>query len=108
MNGETEPILIYVLLGSQENADLIARRIIEARLGACVNLLAGVKSIYEWEGDIAETSEIAMFVKSVKAQEAKLIELIAKLHDYDEPAIVVLPITGGAEGYLSWAAQQVT
>ena len=107
MTKSVEPIIIYATFGDLENAKLVARRIIEARLGACVNIIPGVTSFYEWEGKIEEQPEMVMIIKSLKAQEMAVIGVIEALHSYDEPAIISLPIMGGAVSYLDWAAKQV-
>ncbi len=104
---DEEPIIIYATFGDMENARLVARRIIEERLGACVNIIPGVTSLYEWEGKIEEQPEMVMVIKSLKGHETSVIGVIEALHSYDEPAIISLPVMGGAVSYLDWAAKQV-
>ena len=107
MTKREEPIIIYATFGDLENARLVARRIIEERLGACVNIISGVTSFYEWEGKIEEQPEMIMMIKSLKEHEISVIGVIEALHSYDEPAIISLPVMGGAVSYLDWAAKQV-
>lgn len=104
---KSEPILILATFGTRANAEDTARRIIKRRLGACVNLLPSVTSFYEWEGALQEDEELVMLVKSGSAQQEALISLIVEGHDYDEPAVMVVPVNGGAAGFLKWAADQV-
>lgn len=107
MSRVDEPIIIYSAFGSLENAKEVAHRIIEARLGACVNLFPKGISIFQWEGALCEQEEVLMFVKTICSKEAELIELITKYHIYEEPGIITLPIVGGAASYLAWASEQV-
>ena len=107
MDEMAEPILIYSTFGDRANAEAVARMIVEQRLGACVNLLPGVKSYFFWEGQMQVDDEIVLLVKSVKEQEAALINFITAHHGYQEPAVMVLPISGGAAGVLEWDRGQV-
>lgn len=107
MTKSEEPIIIYATFGDLENARQVARRIIEERLGACVNIIPGAASFYEWEGKIEEQSEMIMVIKSLKGYELSVIGMIEALHSYDEPAIITLPVLGGAVSYLDWASKQV-
>lgn len=107
MSDADQPIVIYATFETMENAKAVAHMIIKQHLGACVNILPNVISIFEWEGDVTEAAEVVVIVKSCHSREAKLIALIGKHHDYDEPAIISLPVVGGAATYLDWARDQV-
>lgn len=107
-NANSEPILIYSPFGSYQNAHKTGQLAVKQKLAACVNLIPGLTSIYEWEGKVEEATEFLLLAKTIKRSEDKLIALIKQEHAYDEPAIVSLPISGGSESYLSWIAAQVT
>ena len=107
IDGEA-PIVIYASFDDLALAKRVARVVIESRLGACVNVLPGVVSVYEWEGTVEEGDEVIMLVKSLKNKEKELIQLISDLHNYDEPAIVSFPVVGGAASFLEWAQGQVS
>ena len=108
MGEQQEPIVIYSTFGELENAKDVAHRIIRARLGACVNIVPNIVSVYEWEGAVHEDDEMVMIVKSSKSRQAELIEMIKHHHSYDEPAIMVVPVIGGSASYLKWAAGQIS
>ncbi|GJM02399.1 MAG: divalent-cation tolerance protein CutA [Rhodomicrobium sp.] len=107
MEDAAEPILIYSTFSDLANAETVAERLIAERLGACVNLIENVKSFFEWEGKLQKEHEIVMLIKTVRRLEADVMDFITRHHSYNEPAILVLPITGGADGYLEWAVGQV-
>ena len=107
MDEKCEPILIYATFGDRENASAVARGIIEMKLGACVNLVDEVTSYFEWEGELCQERELVMLVKTLRRVEGEVISYISDNHNYDEPAILTLPVNGGAAGYLAWAAGQV-
>lgn len=89
-------------VGADQAQDL-ARKLVEERAAACVTLLAG-RSIYRWEGAVCEEPETTLMIKvSAEATEA-LVRRLGELHPYDVPEIVVLEVDSGAslEGYVSW------
>ena len=102
------PIVIYVTFDDLSLAKKVAREVIKQRLGACVNVMPGVFSTYEWEGGVEEGEEVLMLIKTLKNKEAVLIQLISDLHSYDEPAIMSFPVVGGADSFLKWARGQVS
>lgn len=98
----TDKIVVLSTCGDADEAGRIARRLIEKRVAACVNIVAGVRSIYRWQGSIEDSSEHLLIIKSSRpALEALQAELRAA-HSYAVPEIVALPIVDGSEDYLAW------
>ena len=87
---------------NQEQAERIAHHLVEQRLAACVNIVPTVQSIYRWQGKVESEMEVLLIVKtnSARSQEAQVA--IAKLHSYEVPEFLVLPVAGGSEAYLAW------
>lgn len=83
-------------------AKRIAHELLEAGLAACVNLGAPMLSMYRWEGKIEGDEEIPLWIKSTRAQQDGLIEMLARLHPYDVPEAIVIPVEGGLPAYLDW------
>lgn len=83
-------------------AKRIAHVLLEEGLAACVNLGQPALSMYRWQGDIEGAEEVPMMIKSTRAMQAGLIEAIVRLHPYDVPEVVVVPISGGLPAYLDW------
>lgn len=71
-------------------------------MAACVNIVPGATSIYTWKGDVEETSELLLIIKSSRALFATLRTELTHIHPYQVPEIVALPIVDGAELYLHW------
>ena len=100
--------LVYVTVETYSEAINIGRSVVTARLAACANVLNHVKSIYWWDGDIQESDEIVLLLKSRSSLIEPLIEKVRAVHSYDCPCIVVLPIEGGNPQYLEWIVEETT
>jgi periplasmic divalent cation tolerance protein len=103
----TDKIVVLCTCSSNDEARLIARALIEKRLAACVNLLPPAISIYHWKGAVEEGEETLMIVKSARPLFEKLRAEIARLHSYEVPEIVALPIVDGSEPYLEWMDREL-
>lgn len=98
----TDQIVVLSTAGSVEEAATIARRLVESRLAACVNLAPGVTSIYRWQGAIEESSECLMLIKTRRECFDALREEIARMHSYSVPEVIALGVAGGSPAYLEW------
>ena len=94
--------LIYITTGSRDEALLIARELVEGRLCACANILAGTTSLYHWEGKVCEDDEVSLILKTRDDLVERLVEKVRDLHSYDCPCVVSLPIHGGNADFLDW------
>jgi periplasmic divalent cation tolerance protein len=101
-------IVALVTCGSRSEAADIARNVVTKRLAACVNILdAPVRSIYRWKGKVEQAREFLLVIKSSRARLAPLRTEIERLHSYETPEFIVLPILTGAPQYLAWLAESV-
>ena len=89
-------------------AKRIAHVLVEDGLAACVNLGAPVLSIYSWQGTIEGADAIPLWIKTTAGRQAELIEALARMHPYDVPEILAVPVTGGHAGYLQWVREQTS
>ncbi len=103
----TDKIVVLSACGTAEEAETIARRLVEKRLAACVNVVPGVRSIYRWRGGIEEASEWALFIKSRRDLFDELRVELERLHSYEVPEIVALSIIEGSPGYLGWMEHEL-
>ena len=94
--------LIYCTCPDQETAERIARQLIGDKLAACVNILPGVRSIYEWQGEIEAAQEHLLLVKSHVSRYAAVEMAIKALHPYQLPEIIAVAIERGSAEYLKW------
>lgn len=98
--------LVYVTTGSKEEAHRIGRALVEERLAAAVNIIAGVASIYRWDGAIHEADEVVVVAKTRREMLDALTARVREMHRYDCPCVVALPVAGGSEPYLRWIAAE--
>ena len=104
---EAEPqphqmLLIFSTCPDQQTADHIAETLISERLAACVNILPGATSVYEWKGKIERDQEWVLLIKSRRACFARLQQRLIELHPYELPEVIGVPVTEGLSGYLEW------
>ncbi len=88
-------------------AEKLARPLVEEKLVACVNV-ADVNSFFRWEGRLEEEKESLLIMKTKTDNIPAIIERIRELHSYDVPEVIALPIIQGNEGYLDWVDKSVT
>jgi periplasmic divalent cation tolerance protein len=104
----TDKLVVLVTCRSTKEAERIARALVETRLAACGNILRGpVRSIYRWKGKIESAREVLLVIKTSRRRFPALQAAIKRLHGYEVPEIIALPIAVGSETYLSWLAESV-
>lgn len=89
-------------VSKDEDARRLARSLVEKHLAACVNLVPGVQSIYEWQSTIHEDNEIILIIKTRRDSVQQVIDFVKKNHPYDVPELIELPILSGNPDYLKW------
>jgi periplasmic divalent cation tolerance protein len=100
--------IVLVTCGSAAEAWKIARRIVEKRLAACANVLsAPVESVYRWKGKVEKAREYLLIIKTTAKHLDQLEREVKRLHSYDVPEFIALPIAAGSRDYLSWLADSV-
>jgi periplasmic divalent cation tolerance protein len=98
----SEPIVVLVTCGSEEEAIKIAHALVENHLAACVNLVSPIRSIYRWEGKIWDEIEWLLIIKTQRQKFEELEKKVKSLHSYSVPEIIGLPIVEGSSSYLNW------
>src|SRR5687767_1736793 len=101
-SGQSQFIVVLVTTASEEEATTIGRDLVTQGLAACANILALKKSIFQWEGKLAEEQEFLMIVKSRSDLFEGLSIAIKRLHSYKVPEIVAIPIVKGSPDYTNW------
>jgi periplasmic divalent cation tolerance protein len=99
-------IVVLTTVGTRQFANDLARSIVSARLGACVQIQS-VESVYSWQGEIRSEAEWLLAIKTTDASYAELEQYIRANHSYETPEIVRVPITGGSREYLGWVGECV-
>jgi periplasmic divalent cation tolerance protein len=100
--GVSREIVVLVTAATEEEAARIGRAAVEAHLAACANILAGIRSIFRWEGKVSDERETLLLLKSSSHLFEDLAATVKRLHSYQVPEIVALPIDAGNPDYLAW------
>jgi len=102
------PVVVLTTVGAGFDAAALARMLVESRLAACVNIVERIRSIYRWEGRIEDDGEQLLVIKTTDTRVDSLREELFRLHPYDVPEFVVLPVAGIAASYGAWLLESVT
>lgn len=85
----------------------LGRRLVEERLAACANIVPGLVSIFRWQGEVKDESEVLLVLKTTGSVVGALVERAASLHPYDVPEVLALPVVEGYGPYLDWVRSEV-
>jgi periplasmic divalent cation tolerance protein len=97
-----EAILVLITCATPQEAERIARELVEQRLAACVNVVPHVRSLFSWENALSEEQEVLLVVKTRRSRFRQLAVSVKTLHSYGVPEIIALPIVEGSARYLKW------
>jgi len=104
----TPQLLVLCSCPNKPTAQSIAEQLIDQRLAACVNILPGMTSIYQWQGKRETAEENLLLIKTTREAYDTLEQTLTGLHPYELPEIIAVPIERGLSTYLDWINQQVT
>jgi periplasmic divalent cation tolerance protein len=99
---DTGLCLVYVTASDIEMARKIGESLVNARLAACVNIIPGMRSIYRWENEVCEDSEVVIIAKTRRERLDEITATVTKIHNYDCPCVVAVPIEAGHQAFLNW------
>lgn len=100
-------ICVVTTVGTEEQANVIARELVRGRHAACVNILRGVRSVYRWQGKICQDSELLLLIKTTEEEFEAVAGIIGELHAYEVPEILAFQVTRGERDFLQWIAGSV-
>ena len=101
----TDACVVMTTCGSEETALAIASALVDQRLAACVSLFPGIKSYYFFEGSTHMDEEVQLLIKTRCELFDKITGLIAELHPYDVPEIIMFKVDGASGPFLEWLMQ---
>ena len=104
----TDAIVVLTTVASEDEAVRLVRELLERRLIACGTLLPGARSLYRWQGKLADEREIVVLLKTRSAQLDSLQSAFGELHPYKVPELLALQVAGGMEKYLEWISSETT
>lgn len=88
-------------------AEKIAQALVREGAAACVNIVPGIRSIYQWEGKVCDEPELLLLIKSSDENFESVRSRIRQLHTYDTPEVIAVPINAGDPDYLNWLHAQL-
>ncbi len=97
-------IIVLVTTSNKQEAETIARKLLEQKLIACANIVGPVSSHFHWSGKVEHAEEFLVFMKSRLDLFEAVSEQVKTLHSYEVPEILALPVVAGSKGYLDWLA----
>lgn len=100
--------VVYVTAGSEKEGGALAKGLIKEKLAACVNIVPSIKSVYWWKGEIEESEELLLIIKTKDSLLKPLISWVKSHHSYTVPEIIAIPIKTGNEKYLEWIKKSVS
>jgi len=103
----TDKIVVLSTCASVKEANRIATELVEKKLAACVNLVSGVRSVYRWKNKIEKSQEVLLVIKTSRALFENVRSQIEKVHSYELPEVIALPVVDGAEPYLEWVDREL-
>lgn len=101
-----QTVVVATTVASEEAARGLAGGVVEARLGACAQVLGPMTSVYRWQGAVQQEPEWRVEVKTTTDRVPALVDHIRANHEYDLPEIIATPVTGGSAEYLEWVAAE--
>ena len=101
-----EAILVITNFPDRESALRLANKLVEARLAACINVMAECTSVYRWKRKIETAPEVPVFIKTMKTHFPQVEKLVKQHHPYELPELIAVPINIGSAAYLKWVATE--
>jgi periplasmic divalent cation tolerance protein len=103
----TDKIVVFSTCATEEEADKLARALVEARVAACVTIVPAARSIYRWQGAIEVAAECLLIIKSSRPLFDRLRTSLEKAHAYDVPEVLAMPVVDAAPNYMNWLEGQL-
>lgn len=89
------------------DARRIADALIERRLAGCVQIVGPLQSVYRWQGKVEHAEEYRCEIKTQATKFSAIVEALSKVHPYDVPEIIAVPMVDGSAEYRKWLDEQL-
>jgi len=107
MQNQAVYLIVLTTCPDDQVAQVLANKIIDAKLAACVNIVPKIISVYEWQGQKEQSNESLLLIKSTQEKFTGLKDLIVREHPYELPEVVAVPICDGLPEYLAWISRSM-
>lgn len=98
---EARYLIVMTTCASDEQARRLAQALVEKKLAACVQA-SQITSTYRWQGVVETAPEVRLLIKAKAADYDAIAALIVAMHSYENPEVLAIPVTAGAQLYLDW------
>jgi periplasmic divalent cation tolerance protein len=103
----TDKRIVFSTAGSKQEAQEIARELVERKVAACVNIAGPISSTYWWQEKVEINEEWLLIIKTTAEQFASVSRWIKELHSYEVPECVAVQVSEGSREYLEWIEQSL-
>jgi periplasmic divalent cation tolerance protein len=100
-------VVVLVTAPSDTVAVELVRTLVAERLAACGNIVPAVRSIYRWQGEVQDETEVLLLLKTTRSRQAALQSRVTELHPYEVPEVLALPVLDGLAAYVGWVEDAV-
>ncbi len=100
-------IQVFTTTEKKEDAEIMAKTLVEKRLAGCIQVVGPILSTYWWKGNVETAEEWMCFIKSKKDLYGELERSIKEVHPYETPEIIAMPIVTGSKDYLRWLSNEL-
>jgi periplasmic divalent cation tolerance protein len=99
--------VVFITIDTAEAARTLAQTVVRDRLAACVNIVPGILSVYEWDGAIQQDAEQLLIVKTTAERYPALEAAVRELHPYTTPEVLALASAAVSDTYEKWVKEGV-
>lgn len=107
MRSETEALVVFVTVPDEQTAVKLSDAVVQNRLAACAHILPAGRSVYRWKGKVESAVEHTMLIKCLASRFSELEQLIRRLHPYEVPEVIGIPVAMAAAPYLNWILDEM-
>lgn len=104
----SDALVVLTTVSSEKDAVTLIRALLDRRLIACGTLLPGARSLYRWEGKLADEQEVVVILKTAATRIEALELAFQELHPYKLPELLAVPVAAGLDRYLAWIGQETS
>jgi periplasmic divalent cation tolerance protein len=108
MSDANRLVMVITTVESADDAQKLAQTLLENALAACVQIDGPILSRYRWKDELESADEYRLMIKTSAASWPALKEKLARIHPYDEPEIIMLPIADASDGYRQWVIDETS
>ena len=103
-----QAIMVFMTAARVDEANRLADMLVDRRLAACVQIMREMNSVFRWQGKVETQREVLLIVKTLNSKFPEIEREVVKLHSYETPEIVAVPLSAGSGQYLEWLKASVS